>query len=168
MAMADVGGRRVQRKKWSHVLFDPELRVVVYAISLCDYATPALEQPGRDRLHETLQLFQQTFGVESPLHGAGHFRIVLALTHADAFLAKHASVPFHTALPPDVTLLPDETRAFAGNDEVAMWAALPSVYQRWIKLKTGKVCEAICIDATNGDDCLRLVNQLRTRTSTHD
>jgi hypothetical protein len=164
MTLVDVGGRRLQRKKWSHILFDPDIRVIVFVMSLCDYAVPALEQPTRDRLHEAFQLFQQTFGAESPLHGATHFRVVVVLTHRDTFLRKHRAVPFHLTVTtsPDISLLPDEMHTFSGRDDAAMLALLPRVYARWLHAKTGKSVQCYTVDATLAADTVALFELIRT------
>jgi hypothetical protein len=164
MTLVDVGGRRLQRKKWSHILFDPDIRIIVFVMSLCDYAVPALEQPTRDRLHEAFQLFQQTFGVESPLHGATHFRVVVVLTHRDTFLRKHRAVPFHLTVTtnPDITLLPDEMRTFSGHDDGAILALLPQVYARWLQAKAGKSVQCHTVDATLAADTVALFDLIRS------
>lgn len=52
----DVGGQRGERKKWVHVF--EEVTAIMYIASLADYNLTLIEDPSRNRMAESLDLFE--------------------------------------------------------------------------------------------------------------
>ena len=51
----DVGGQRSQRKKWLHVLDNVD--VVLFLVALSEYDQTVTEDPGTNRMHESICVF---------------------------------------------------------------------------------------------------------------
>eukprot|EP00767_Chilomastix_cuspidata_P006515 gnl/Chilomastix_cuspidata/691.p2 GENE.gnl/Chilomastix_cuspidata/691~~gnl/Chilomastix_cuspidata/691.p2 ORF type:complete len:352 (+),score=170.69 gnl/Chilomastix_cuspidata/691:55-1110(+) len=80
--MVDVGGQRVERKKWIHCFTD--VTAIIFFVAVSEYDQQLLEDPTQNRMHESLILFRQ-------ICNSSWFRelsIILFLNKKDIFAEK--------------------------------------------------------------------------------
>ncbi|TID16308.1 hypothetical protein CANINC_004210 [Pichia inconspicua] len=89
----DVGGQRSERKKWIHC-FD-NVTAIIFCVSLSEYDQTLLEAPDRNRLEESLSLF------ESVVNSMWFKRtaVILCLNKIDIFIDKLQTSPLEKYFP---------------------------------------------------------------------
>eukprot|EP00611_Tribonema_gayanum_P008548 TRINITY_DN1812_c0_g1_i1.p1 TRINITY_DN1812_c0_g1~~TRINITY_DN1812_c0_g1_i1.p1 ORF type:complete len:409 (-),score=102.26 TRINITY_DN1812_c0_g1_i1:654-1847(-) len=92
-SVVDVGGQRNERKKWIHIFDD--VKAVVFVVSLVGYSQVMFEDPTKNRMHESLELFEQI--VSNPLFEGVH--IFLLLNKKDLFEQAIQHVSLKTCFP---------------------------------------------------------------------
>lgn len=89
----DVGGQRSERKKWIHC-FD-NVTAIIFCVSLSEYDQTLLEEPDKNRLEESLSLF------ESVVNSMWFKRtaVILCLNKIDIFIDKLQTSPMEKHFP---------------------------------------------------------------------
>lgn len=89
----DVGGQRSERKKWIHC-FD-NVTAIIFCVSLSEYDQTLLEAPDKNRLEESLSLF------ESVVNSMWFKRtaVILCLNKIDIFIDKLQTLPLENYFP---------------------------------------------------------------------
>lgn len=89
----DVGGQRSERKKWIHC-FD-NVTAIIFCVSLSEYDQMLLESPTKNRLEESLNLF------ESVVNSMWFRRtaVILCLNKIDIFIEKLPNSPMEKYFP---------------------------------------------------------------------
>jgi hypothetical protein len=153
--MLDVGGRKMHLKSWRHIVLDPEVDVCVFTLSLDLYALPGALDFTRDRWQMALFIFESTFGKDSgssmhrltsaPLSDDYQppFSLIIALTHADMFMARHTLMPFHRSASPALiaSLTPAEIELFENKESSAheLIQTIEAVLRRWMQPRVGTI-----------------------------
>ena len=89
----DVGGQRSERKKWIHC-FD-NVTAIIFCVALSEYDQTLLESPTKNRLEESLNLF------ESVVNSMWFRRtaVILCLNKIDVFIEKLPNSPMEKYFP---------------------------------------------------------------------
>ena len=89
----DVGGQRSERKKWIHC-FD-NVTAIIFCVSLSEYDQTLLESPNKNRLEESLNLFESVVNSMWFKKTA----VILCLNKIDIFIDKLANSPLENYFP---------------------------------------------------------------------
>ena len=92
-SVIDVGGTREERKKWSQLF--SKIGVIFYCASLADYNLPVEEDPNKNAMHESLELFDSI--VNSPW--LTKTPVILFLNKNDIFAEKLKCSPITDYFP---------------------------------------------------------------------
>jgi len=91
--LTDVGGQMTERKKWIHCFH--EVDVVLFVASLADYTATMIEDESKNRMRDSLELFEQILKVQFFEHST----FVLVLNKGDIFKNVVAHTPISTLFP---------------------------------------------------------------------
>lgn len=89
----DVGGQRSERKKWIHC-FD-NVTAIIFCVALSEYDQTLLESPTKNRLEESLNLFESVVNSMWFRRSA----IILCLNKIDIFIEKLPNSPMEKYFP---------------------------------------------------------------------
>ncbi|TDL15921.1 G-protein alpha subunit [Rickenella mellea] len=91
--MFDVGGQRSERKKWIHCF--ESVTSIIFCTALSEYDQGLLEEPGQNRMVESLVLFESVINSRWFLRTS----IILFLNKIDVFKSKIPKVPLEKYFP---------------------------------------------------------------------
>ena len=91
--ICDVGGQRVERKKWIHCFSN--VSILIFCVSLSDYDSPLEEDPKVNGLTESIQLFDSIVNSKWFVNT----QVMLFLNKIDIFLKKLPKSPLSTYFP---------------------------------------------------------------------
>lgn len=95
--MVDVGGQRTERRRWIHCFQDAT--AIIFCVSLSEYNLMLAEQPTKNRMEESLELFE--YIVSLPVFN--ELPIILFLNKTDLFREKIEAGVDLTQVFPDYT-----------------------------------------------------------------
>jgi len=127
--ITDVGGQRAERKNWSKVpsSLGSKLSMVVFVAALSEYNQVLFEDRGRNRLEESLDLFEQCARSE----WLGDTQVVLLLNKKDVFDKKF----LEDKIPLNVSgRFPDAPKQTHDSREAIDWIAA-KFSERWASAK---------------------------------
>jgi hypothetical protein len=93
-SVVDVGGQRNERKKWIHCFDD--VKAILFVVSLAGYGQVLFEDNSKNRLHESLELFEQV--ISNPAFSSLP-SIFLVLNKKDLFEAMSRDLGLKTCFP---------------------------------------------------------------------
>jgi len=82
--VTDVGGARSERLKWGRIISELNVHLVIFCVSLWEYDLLLNEATDKNRLHESLHVWEQM----SRFKSLETVHTVLLFTHADLFKEK--------------------------------------------------------------------------------
>lgn len=85
--LVDVGGQKVERRKWIHS--QTNLNALIYFVALDEYDIKSDDEPGKTKLEESIAIYEETINAGT----LANVPIILFLNKEDLFAEKIKTVP---------------------------------------------------------------------------